>query len=83
MSQTLVQLLAPPAIRGRVVGLFNMAMLGLRAGSGLTVGLMGTLIGVRFSLAVSSFAIVLVAIALFARDARARASLSPERVSMG
>ena len=72
MSQTLVQLLAPPAIRGRVVGLFNMAMLGLRAGSGLTVGLMGTLIGVRFSLAVSSFAIVLVAIALFARDARAR-----------
>jgi len=83
MSQTLVQLLAPPAIRGRVVGLFNMAMLGLRAGSGLTVGLMGTFIGVRFSLAVSSFAIVLVSVALFARDARARARLSPERVSMG
>ena len=83
MSQTLVQLLAPPAIRGRVVGLFNMAMLGLRAGSGLTVGLMGTFIGVRFSLAVSSFAIVLVSVALFARDARARARLSPEHVSMG
>ena len=53
-------------------------MLGLRAGSGLTVGLMGTFIGVRFSLAVSSFAIVLVSIALFARDARARTPLSPE-----
>ena len=78
MAQTLVQLLAPSTIRGRVVGLFNMAMLGLRAGSGLTVGLMGTVIGVRFSLAVSSFAIVLVSVALFVRDARARASLSPD-----
>ena len=78
MAQTLVQLLAPPAIRGRVVGLFNMAMLGLRAGSGLTVGLMGTFIGVRLSLAVSSFAVVLVSLALLARDARARTPLGPE-----
>jgi MFS family permease len=78
MAQTLVQLLAPPAIRGRVVGLFTMAMLGLRAGSGLTVGLMGSFIGVRFSLAVSCFALVLVSVALFARDARARTPLGPE-----
>ena len=46
MSQTIVQLLAPAPIRGRVVGLFNTAMLGLRAGSGLTIGLLGTLVGV-------------------------------------
>jgi MFS family permease len=72
MSQTLVQLLAPPSIRGRVVGLFNMAMLGLRAGSGVTIGLLGTVIGVRLSLAISSFAIVLISMALFAREARAR-----------
>jgi MFS family permease len=79
MSQTIVQLLAPSAIRGRVVGLFNMAMLGLRAGSGLTIGLLGTLIGVRLSLAVSSFAVVLVSAGLLAREARARAAaLSPE-----
>ena len=78
MAQTLVQLLAPTTIRGRVVGLFNMAMLGLRAGSGLTVGLMGTFIGVRLSLAVSSFAVVLVSVALLVRDARARTALSPE-----
>jgi hypothetical protein len=78
MSQTLVQLLAPPAIRGRVVGLFNMSMLGLRAGSGLTVGLLGTFVGVRLSLAVSSFAVVVVSVALFAREARTHA-LSPER----
>jgi sugar phosphate permease len=78
MSQTLVQLLAPSAIRGRVVGLFNMAMLGLRAGSGLTIGLLGTLIGVRLSLAVSSFAVVVVSAGLLARETRARAALRPE-----
>jgi hypothetical protein len=78
MAQTLVQLLAPPAIRGRVVGLFTTAMMGLRAGSGLTVGLLGNVIGVRLSLAASSFAVVLVSVALFARDARARKPLSPE-----
>jgi MFS family permease len=72
MSQTLVQLLAPAPIRGRVVGLFNMAMLGLRAGSGFTVGLLGTLIGVRLSLAVSSLAVVLVSIGLLARQGRGR-----------
>jgi hypothetical protein len=78
MSQTLVQLLAPAPIRGRVVGLFNMAMLGLRAGSGLTIGLLGTVIGVNLSLAVSSFVVVLVSIGLFARETRARTALSPE-----
>lgn len=78
MSQTLVQLLSPSPIRGRVVGLFNMAMLGLRAGSGLTVGLLGTLVGVRLSLAVSSFAVVLVSIGLLARENRTRATLSPD-----
>ncbi|HEY3161200.1 MAG TPA: MFS transporter [Vicinamibacterales bacterium] len=78
MSQTLVQMLAPAPIRGRVVGLFNMAMLGLRAGSGLTVGLLGTLVGVRLSLAVSSFAVVLVSIALLAREARARTPVGAE-----
>jgi len=64
MSQTLVQLLAPSQIRGRVVGLFTTAMMGLRAGSGFTVGLLGTFIGVRYSLAVSSFAVVAVSFGL-------------------
>ena len=78
MSQTLVQLLAPSPIRGRVVGLFNTAMLGLRAGSGLTIGLLGTVIGVRLSLAVSSFAVVLVSVGLLVRERRARRPLSAE-----
>jgi MFS family permease len=67
MAQTLVQLLAPAALRGRVVGLFNTAMLGLRAGSGLTIGVLGAVIGVHWSLALSSAAVVMIALALLAR----------------
>jgi MFS family permease len=67
MAQTLVQLLAPAALRGRVVGLFNTAMLGLRAGSGLTVGVLGAAIGVHWSLALSAAAVVTIALALLAR----------------
>jgi len=58
MAQTLVQLLAPARVRGRVVGLFNTAALGLRAGSGLTVGVLGALIGVQRSLMLSSAVVV-------------------------
>ena len=43
MAQTLVQMNAPEAIRGRVLGLFNMSSAGLRAFSGITVGLAGSL----------------------------------------
>ncbi|MES2416038.1 MAG: MFS transporter [Pseudomonadota bacterium] len=60
MTQALVQLNAPGEIRGRVIGLFNMAALGMRAFSGITVGLMGAVIGVHWSLALS--ALVLVAV---------------------
>jgi len=71
MAQTLIQLLAPPTIRGRMVGLFNTSMLGLRAGSGLTVGVLGAVIGVRWSLALSASAVVLVALGLLVVDRRA------------
>ena len=54
MAQTLVQINAPGEVRGRVIGLFNMSALGLRAFSGVTVGLGGSLIGIHLSLAVSA-----------------------------
>ena len=57
MAQTLVQINAPIDIRGRVLGLFNMASLGLRAFSGVSVGLMGSLIGIHWSLALSALVI--------------------------
>jgi MFS family permease len=68
MAQTIVQLLAPASVRGAMVGLFNTSMLGLRAGSGITVGIVGTFIGVRLSLELSSLAFVLVALWLLARE---------------
>ena len=63
MAQTLVQVNAPAAVRGRVIGLFAMSALGLRAFSGLTVGLGGSLIGIHWSLAISA-AVLLVITAL-------------------
>jgi MFS family permease len=68
MAQTLVQLLAPPHVRGSVVGLFNTAILGLRAGSGVTVGVLGAVIGVQWSLALSAMVVVAIAGILFARE---------------
>ena len=54
MAQTLVQINAPAQVRGRVIGLFAMSALGLRAFSGVTVGLGGSLIGIHLSLALSA-----------------------------
>src|SRR5581483_2109777 len=56
-----VQLEAPPDIRGRVVGLFNMAQQGLRVGSGFTVGIMGGMIGIHWSLGLSALIMLLLA----------------------
>jgi MFS family permease len=60
MAQTIVQLHAPAAIRGRVLGLFNMSALGLRAFSGITVGLAATMTGIHVSLATSAVSVAAV-----------------------
>jgi sugar phosphate permease len=57
ITQTVVQLLAPAADRGRIVGLWGVSANGLRAGSGFTVGLVGAAIGLPSSLAFSSAAL--------------------------
>jgi len=54
MVQTIVQMNAPNEIRGRVLGLFNMASLGLRAFSGLCVGMLGSAITIHYSLAIAT-----------------------------
>jgi len=70
MAQTIVQVLAPPAVRGSIVGLFNTSMLGLRAGSGITVGVLGALINVQWSLTLSAAAVVATAALLLVTEAR-------------
>ncbi|MFP2926051.1 MFS transporter [Pyxidicoccus sp. 3LG] len=67
MTQAIVQLNAPDTIRGRVLGLFSMSALGLRAFSGVTVGLLGSVINIHVSLALSALAFVVVAGVLLLR----------------
>jgi MFS family permease len=70
MTQTLVQLHAPHHLRGRVIGLYNMCYHGMRAFSGVTVGMGGALIGIHWSLGISAVVLLAVAIALLAYDMR-------------
>jgi MFS family permease len=66
IAQTIVQLEAPAHLRGRLIGLFSMSAYGLRAFSGFTVGVIGGLIGIHWSLALSSMILLAVTVALFA-----------------
>ena len=65
MAQSLVQLHAPAQIRGRVIGLYSMAGLGLRAFSGITVGFLGGVIGIHLSLSLSALALLAIIAVLF------------------
>jgi MFS family permease len=66
MAQTIVQLRSPPQLRGRLIGLYAMASMGLKAFSGVTVGVAGGLIGVHWSLALSAMVLLAITLALFA-----------------
>jgi MFS family permease len=66
MAQALVQLHAPGAIRGRVIGVFSMSASGLRMFSGLSVGLLGARVGIHNSLAMSAAALFALYAILFA-----------------
>ena len=65
MAQALVQLHAPAPIRGRVIGLYSVAALGLRTVSGITIGIAGGVIGIHTSLSVSAIVLLALLILLF------------------
>ena len=65
LAQTIVQLEAPPERRGRVVGLFSMSQNGLRIGSGVSVGLLGSVVGIHASLGWSAAVALAVSAALW------------------
>ena len=72
MAQTLVQMNAPPTLRGRMIGVYNMSNNGLRAFSGVTVGILGSVIGIHTSLALSALLLLLCASLLLAFSMRAK-----------
>jgi MFS family permease len=59
MAQTLVQIEAPAEMRGRIIGVFSTAALGLRTFSGVSVGLLGQVLGIHGSLALSAASVFL------------------------
>jgi MFS family permease len=79
MAQSLVQLNAPPEIRGRVIGVFTMFANGMRTFSGLSVGLLGASIGIHNSLSYSAAALFLIYVAIFVSRfvARRRSAMAP------
>ncbi|MGH3167157.1 MAG: MFS transporter [Trebonia sp.] len=66
ITQTIAQLLAPRAKRGQVVGVYGVFANGLRMGSGVTVGFLGGLVGLRVSLGLSSIALCACTVAVAA-----------------
>ena len=83
MAQALVQLEAPIESRGRLVGLFNTSLNGLRVGSGFTVGFFGAIVGIHWSLGLSAAVLLSVVVVLALRLRRAervRKDLAPARV---
>jgi len=67
MAQALVQLNAPVDLRGRIIGVYAMSSLGLRFFSGITVGLLGELLGIHASLALAAGLLLLTVGGLWAR----------------
>ncbi len=65
MAQALVQINAPVQMRGRVIGVFSMAASGMRTFAGVTVGLLGGLIGIHWSMALSAVVLLFVIGSLF------------------
>jgi MFS family permease len=70
MTRTLAQIHAPPDLRGRAIGLYNVGSLGMRTFSGITVGVGGGYIGIHWSLGISVVVLFFVIMALFAYCAR-------------
>lgn len=59
IGQSIVQLQAAPSQRGTTFGAYSMFSSGLRVGNGITLGVLGALVGIPFSMAVCAGALLL------------------------
>lgn len=66
IGQAIVQLRAKTEERGRVVGVYNMFGSGLRTGNGVTLAVLGSLLGLGWAVAWGGFALVLGTLILWA-----------------
>jgi MFS family permease len=62
ITQSIVQLEAPPEDRGRVYGVYGVFSAGLRTGNGVTLGVLGALFGIPLSIALCAALLVIGAI---------------------
>src|SRR5262249_24596853 len=74
---SMAQTIAPNDTRGRVLGLYNMSSLGLRAFSGITVGLVGSLVTVHISLALATTSFAIAVLTIVRRLGAASRAASP------
>jgi len=72
MAQGLIQLESPLHLRGRLIGLYLLANNGLRAFSGVSVGILGAFIGIHWSLGASALALLAITVALLAFAMRSK-----------
>ncbi|QDP96905.1 MFS transporter [Microlunatus elymi] len=77
ITQSIVQLEAPPGDRGRVFGVFGMFGSGLRVVGGATLSGLGLLVGTTQSVAICAaiFIVGTLVVGLYARSGRARAAV--------
>ena len=65
-------------MRGRVIGLYNVSFHGMRAFSGVTVGMGGALVGVHWSLGLSAVALFVITLMLLGYELRSNAAQPAE-----
>lgn len=82
-EMSLVQLNAPPAHRGRVIGAYNMFSFGMMTFSGLSVAVLGSAFGIAGSLLVSGSVLALGALAIGGFLARGERDPSAAREEPG
>jgi MFS family permease len=78
ITQSIVQLEAPADDRGRVYGVYGVFANGLRTGNGITLGVLGALMGIPYSIALCAAVLVVgtVVAGLYARSGRRSAAAS-------